>query len=174
MTASAALLAGGGLLSAVGGIQQGRAAQDAANFEADVFNQRARSERQAAGVEAEDFERKFSATRASSIARSGASGIDPTSGSALLVDEALVREGVLQESRIRHAGQVRGQRLDDQAGLSRQRGKFAKKAANIGAIGSLLTGFSGLTGSNFFGSNRPSSGGLPIGAVGGLAGGVLS
>ena len=158
MTASAALLAGSGILGAVGSMHQGRAAQDAANAEADVLNQRAISERQAGAVEAEDFERSFSRKLSAGVARSGASGVDISSGSPLLVTEASVREGVHQENKIRHASTVRAQRLDQQAGLSKQRGRFAKKAAKFGAFGSLLTGFSGLAGTNssFFGSPKPS------------------
>lgn len=164
MTSAAALLSvGASFIAAKGALQQGRAEDEAAQFQANALEAQAASERDAAGAEAEDFSRQQSRTRASSLARLGASGVS-SAGSPLLVDEAFIREGALGEMRILQSGSVRSTRLKDQAGLERTRGKFARRAASLSATGSLLTGFSGaLSSGGFFGSKRPSGSGFGAG-----------
>lgn len=152
MVATATIIAGAasalsGVVGAMGAIQQGRAAQQAANYQAEVQEQQAEYERQASAVEASDFRREGHRRRASSFARTGASGVSQTSGSPLMVDEAFVKDVALGSARILHGGEVRGTRLEQQAGLSRAEGKASRAAGGIRAGQSLLTGFSNFAGS---------------------------
>lgn len=130
-----------GVLGAIGQQRQAEAQAQAAEFQAKTLEQRARSEREAAAAEAQDFRRQGSRARAASIARTGGSGVEADTGSPLLVDEAFVKDVALGSSRIRHGGEVRGTRLDQQAGLSRSQAGFARQAGGIQAGTSLLSGF---------------------------------
>lgn len=129
-----------GVFSALGAIAEGQAQKQAADFNAKVSEQRAISERNAAGVEASDFKRgEMRQVRAAQAAR-GAAGVT-MAGSPLLVDEATVREVALGSSRIKHGGQVKGTRLEQDAELERMRGKAAETASYIRAGSSLLGSF---------------------------------
>ena len=143
-----------GVMGASGAAQQARAAQQAANFQAEVQEQQAQAERDRAAVEAQDFRREGSRARAASLARMGASGTVASEGSPLLVDEAFVKELALGSARIQHGGEVRGTRLDQQAELTRAEGRSARRAGGINAGASLLSGLSGgasiLSGSTAF------------------------
>lgn len=132
-----------GILGAVGAIREGKAADRAAKFQAEVLDQQAASERNVAGAEAEGFRRRGSRARASSIARGGASGIDTQKGSPLLVDEAFVKDIALGSARVLQGGEVRGTRLEQQGVLSRFQGKNAKSASLFRAGQSILTGIQG-------------------------------
>ena len=147
---SAALSIGGGILGAIGAIQEGKAADKAGKFQQKVLDQQAASERDVAGASAEDFRRSGSRKRASSIARLSGGGVAPE-GSPLLVDEAFVKEIALGSGRLLHGGAVRGARLEEQGELARFQGRNAKAASRIKAGSSLLSGLSGAIGSTGFG-----------------------
>lgn len=123
----------------LGNIQQGKAAQKAAEFQARVQEQQANAERQAAAAEAEDFRRRFSRRRAGNVARLGGSGVD-IAGSPLLVFEDFEREAALQSSRLLNIGDVRATRLEQQADLTRAGGRSARRAGTLRAGQSLLSG----------------------------------
>ena len=132
----------GGFLGAVGALQAGKAADRAGKFQQAVLDQQAASERDVSRAVAEDFRRRGSRARASSIARLSASGA-AVEGSPLLVDEAFVKDIALGSARILQGGEVRGTRLAQQGVLARFEGKAAKAASKIRAGQSLLTGFRG-------------------------------
>jgi hypothetical protein len=132
------LMAGIGAMGAMGELQKGQSAKEAADYNAAVSRQRAATERDAAAAEMSDFFRKESRSRASGIAARGGSGVT-MEGSPLMVDEATVREIALGASRIRHGGEVRGTRLEQEANLDEMRGKHAKDASYLAAGKSMLT-----------------------------------
>ena len=148
------LLAAGTAISAFGAIQQGRAAKAQGQFEAalleqqaDVTEQQAASERTAARQSEEDFRRQQSALMARRRAILGASGVDLSTGSPLLVSLDLARETELQALRIRSGGEIRGTRLEQQAGLQRGEAGLARLSGSAGqTAGFLRTGSTLLTG----------------------------
>ncbi len=136
-----ALLIGGTALSAVGAIQSGQALSDRQDFQAQVAEQQADSERVASRQEEEDFRRQQSFLMARRRAMLGASGVQVTSGSPLLVSQDFARETELNALRIRSGGNIRATRLEQQADLFRSSGSSARTAGRIRAGSSLLTGF---------------------------------
>lgn len=142
---------GGGVLSAAGSIQKGQAAQDAANFNAAGDNQRAAEEQDQAAASTQDYIRKGSDTEASAVALQGASGVTGA-GSPLLVDENTVRQVALGAARTLQGGEIRANRLRDDATLQRMRGDAAVTGSYLDAGGSLLTSV-GKFGSGRFGGS---------------------
>ena len=70
----------------------------------------------------------------------GASGVDPATGSPLLVSEDIAGEVELQAQRIRAGGEVRATRLEQQAQLSRLQGRQAQTGGFLRAGSLLLSG----------------------------------
>lgn len=137
--AAAAAIAGAAL-SAYGSVQQGKAAQEAANFEAAINLQQADRERQLAEAAEADFRKDQSRLLAQRRAVLGASGVESTTGSPLLVSEDFVGEVELEALRIRNGGEVSATRLEQQAILTQSGGANAASAANLRAGASLLQG----------------------------------
>lgn len=139
-TVMMALAIGGSVVGAAGDLQQGAAADKAAQFNADVAEQRARSEREAAAIEAQDFKREEMRKLAASRTARATTGVT-SAGSPLMVEESVVREIALGASRLRFGGEVRGTRLDQDAELSRMQGRSAKTASYFKAGSSILSSF---------------------------------
>ena len=129
---------GGGVMSAAGSIQKGQAAQEAANYNAAVAAQRAAEERDSAAAATQDYVRKGSDTLASATALRGATGVT-SEGSPLMVDEATVRQVALGAARTLHGGELRANRLEDDAKLQKMKGENAVTASYLDAGSSLLT-----------------------------------
>ena len=130
---------GGAAISAVGAIQQGQAAQAQGNLQAQVLQQQATSERQRAAADEADFRNRQSRATAERRAGLGASGVDPSQGSPLLVSEDFAGEAELQALRIRTGGEVTATRAEQQATLQRFQGRAAQRSGFIRG-GSLLIG----------------------------------
>lgn len=139
MGIEALLIGGATALSVFGKLQEGKAAEEAATFNAGILRQRAQSERDSANAEAADFERRQGAALAGARAARAGTGVT-FEGSPLLVDTATVREIVLGAERMRHGGEKRGRILETEADLAEMTGDQARKAGYIGAGRSLLTG----------------------------------
>jgi hypothetical protein len=135
----------GSFAQAAGQKKEARAAEQAARFDAAAKEQQAATERDAAAVEASDFRRRQGRILAERRANAGASGIT-SAGSPLLVEEATLREIALGSARAGHQGFVRSSRLEDGATLDRQRGRNARRAGNIAAGSTLLSGFGNFAG----------------------------
>ena len=134
------LSAAGAALSAVSAIQQGQAAQSQANFQAAILRQQAERERQQAASDAEDFRRNQSRILAARRAALGASGVEPASGSPLLVSEDFASEVEFQALRILSGGEVRATRAEQQAVLQRFAGRAARTSGFIRGGSLLVTG----------------------------------
>ena len=132
--------AAGSALSAAGALKQGSAAAAASDFQADVLRQQAEQEQRVAASNERDFRRDQSRLMASRRAAQGASGVESSSGSPLLVTEDFAAETELQAQRIRQGGEITSNRLMDQAALTRAEGKNAKSASFFSAGDSLLSG----------------------------------
>ena len=136
--ALAAASIGSGIVGAAGNIQQGRAASDAALFNARALQQQADQDRAASGLEASEFvkkQRRFLA--GASVGRTGGSGV-LMSGSPLLVDEDTINEIAFREALIRHGGETRATRNEQQAALQTARAGHERTASYYRAGSSLL------------------------------------
>lgn len=129
-------------IGAVGAIGQGMAAGQQAKLQSSVLAQQATSEREQAGASEDDFRRRQSRVMAARRAALGASGVDSATGSPLLVSEDMAGEAELQALRIRHGGEVRATRLEQQAQLARLQGKSAQTGGLLRG-GSLLVSGAG-------------------------------
>ena len=131
-------------VGAVGAIQQGQAAGQQAKIQAGILGQQAAQEKRAAAASEADFRSRQSRLMAQRRAALGASGVQPGTGSPLLVSEDFAGEVELQALRIREGGEIRSTRLQQQAGLQR----FAGQQAQTGGFlrgGSLLLSGAGRT-----------------------------
>ena len=137
---------GGGLLSGIGAIQQGRATSRQARGQANVLEQQAAREREIAQASEGDFRTGQSRAAATRRALFGATGGDISTGSARLVTEDISREVEQQAARIRQGGELRSSRLTQQAGLERARGRQARRAGVFRGGANLLTGIGGAFG----------------------------
>ncbi|MDJ0951688.1 MAG: hypothetical protein QNJ94_22485 [Alphaproteobacteria bacterium] len=136
--ASAAALASAGL-GAASAIARGREAQAAADFNAQRAEQEAARERRDARREAEDFRRRQNRTLASSRATRAGAGV-AADGTPLLVDEATAAEIELGARTLLTGGNRRANRRQEDAALSRFRGRTARSAGDVRAARTLLTG----------------------------------
>ena len=130
----------GTAVSTVGAIRQGKAASAQSNCQAGILRQQATRERQQAKADEGDFRRRLDRLFAARRAGLGASGVDPSTGSPLLVSEDFAAEVELNALRIRSGGKLRGTRLEQQAGLEQFRGRTAQRAGFFRAGSLLITG----------------------------------
>lgn len=138
LVAAGAAVAGAGV-GAVGAIQQGKAAQSAAEFNAKVGMQQAGREREIAGLQAEQFSRSQQALLSRARAARLASGVS-FQGTPALLDEQAVDEIAYNEALIRAGGEVKATRIEQDAALSRFGGQSARMSGMFRAGGSLLQG----------------------------------
>ncbi|MCH8859515.1 MAG: hypothetical protein IID54_08070 [Proteobacteria bacterium] len=134
-----ATIAGAGI-AAIGSIRQGQAAQQQANLQAQILQQQADRDRLDAAAKEEDFRRSQSRALAKRRAGLGATGVEPASGSPLLVSEDFAGEVELQALRIRSGGELRATRAEQQAVLQRFKGRAARTSGFTRGGALLLTG----------------------------------
>ena len=142
IASSTALLIAAGL-SAVGSISQGQAASSQAKFQAAVGEQQATRTRQIAVGDEEDFRRKQSRLLAERRAALGKSGTEIGTGTSLLAAEDFAAETELQALRIRSGGETQATRLQQQAELTRRKGRSQQLTGYLRGGASLLSGFAG-------------------------------
>jgi len=135
-----AVTALGTVVSTLGQIRAGQAAEQSANYQAAVQTQQAQREKENAKVRAEDYRRAASAAQGTSRAMLGASGISPSTGSPLLVASDFAVEKELNIRRLQNQGKVTSNRLLQSAELTRTSGRNARTASYLSAGSSLLTG----------------------------------
>lgn len=124
-------------VGAAGAVYSGAQAQKAANMQAAIDRQRAEREREVADLQAKEFERDQADLMAKRRALMGGSGVDPTSGSPLLVSEDFAAENEFQRLLIEAGGEDRATRLEQSARLQEMKGRNARTAGLVKG-GSLL------------------------------------
>lgn len=153
VTAAVASVAAAGV-SAVGAIQQGSAAEAAAEYQArvaeqqaEVTRQQADQERVVAATSETDYRKQQSRQMAARRAALGGTGVESGSGSPLLVSQDFAAEIEQQALRLRAGGEISATRLEQQAsltgaqaGLYRMQGSSARSASYLTAGSSLLGG----------------------------------
>ena len=117
-------------MSAMGQMQAGKAANSAAQYNAQVANNNAIAARQTAAEDRKRFDRQTK-LRMGTL-RAGGASLD------LLEDSAMQEE--LEALSILHGGEIQAQGFENTATLERAKGAAAKSAGISGAAGSLLKG----------------------------------
>lgn len=141
--AMVASLAGAGM-SAMGAVRTGQAQQQQAEQtaalqrqQAQIQLQQADRERQINQARESDFRRQQSALKARRRAVAGAAGVEFAAGSPLLVTEDFEAESELAALRVRSTGELRGTRLEQQAGLT----QFAARQTQAAGAQAASAGF---------------------------------
>jgi len=135
------LAIGGTILSTIGQLQQAKAAQANAGFQAAQYEARANEERasaQRAAIE-ERRQKELAVSRARAVGAASGGGIDLS----LLGD--IEEDGELRAAAALYEGEERAKGMTNQAAAARFDGQNAKRAGMIGAAGTILKG-----GTSFF------------------------
>lgn len=146
----AELAIGSAVLGAVGSIQQGRAAQSAANFQAAQLEQRAKAEKAQSQRQAIEKSRQIKLAQSRAKARMGASGIDTASPTLANILGGLDYEADLARDTELAAGENRAAGYATQAGAARIEGKQAKKAGYFGAVTAIGSAASSAAGQSLY------------------------
>jgi hypothetical protein len=164
------IAAAGATIAAYSSVQQGKAANRAAQFEAGQMEHNAKEARAASQRDAMEQRRRAEVAQSRALAvaaASGAGALDPTVIELIGDIEA---EGDLNARTALYAGEERGKGMEAQAGARRYEGAEMKRAANMKAFSTILSSagsFAGKFGGNtsFVGSGHSDLGsGLRLGS----------
>lgn len=135
------LAGGASVLGALGQVQGGREAEAAARFNAEQLELEGEREVEDAAIRESRQREQDARVLSSARANIAASGFSPTEGTSDLVVLAdIAAESEKDAQLIRRAGQLRRGDLRTQAEIERGQGRSARRAGEIGAIGTLLGG----------------------------------
>jgi len=137
---TAALTIGMSVVSAAGKIKAGRAERDRYRREADLIELKGRTEAIAFKQKGVDILSNLNNTLAAIIARSAASGVDPTSGSAAVLATASTADGITEANIAADNAILAVNQASEQADIYRTAGDTAYKSSVMGAIGTIGTG----------------------------------
>lgn len=140
---STALTVGSTLLGAVGAIQQGQAAKDAAEYNAQVQEQQSKIAQDQGAAKATEIAARTKQRLAGARAGSIQNGLE-LDGSVTDVLDTVRKQGALDELTALYDSNLRAQGLRQSAAAERAKGSNAVAASYLGAGTSLLTGFSKL------------------------------
>lgn len=140
MSAMAGMAAAGGVLGAVGNLQQADAQKKAANYNAGIMDDNAAFSLAAGEDQAQQALKAGREARSSIRANAGASGVQVDTGSPLLVQREAIVSSTLDAARAKYAAEVQATGYKKQAALYRFSGKQAQIAGYFGAASSLLGG----------------------------------
>jgi hypothetical protein len=135
--ATTALSAG---VAAYSSYEAGRREKSARDYNARMAEYQAQTARQAAEARREIYAKKASRQLATMRARYGASGVDVSEGSPLLVLMESAGEAAKDELRIKYGGEAESWSLLSEAQQQREAGEGAYTGGIISAGGSLLSG----------------------------------
>lgn len=138
--AALATAAAGTVTSTVGAIQQGKSAQNLANYNAQIAQNDAIAARQKAEFDARAQERQarlFAGTQRASMAATGGELLDMQD-----VVDMSAEEAELENLAIQYGGDMGYRAGQQRATVARMEGAAAKQKAQGAAMGSLLTGAS--------------------------------
>lgn len=141
-----AAVVAGAAATAAGAIQQGQAAKNTANFNAQVSRNNAIGVEQASAAESDRQNLQSRKLIASGVAAAGASGVDPNSGSPLEVVADLAGQAKLDEELAKWQARERAKGYATQATLDTYTGRQAARAGTITAGASLLQGMGRVSG----------------------------
>ena len=134
------LMAAGAVVSAVGAIQQGKAAKAAADYNATVSEQNAQIARNDAAMQAVQIERENALRLGAIRAAQGKSGGVANEGSVLDVLGDVAAQGELERQQAIYQGELRARGFTNTAQLDRYSGRQAQSAGYMRAGAELLSG----------------------------------
>jgi hypothetical protein len=134
----------GTVLGYQGAMAQGKAAQAAANYEAQQMEMQGKEELAAAGAERDQLRRKKELAQSTLQANAAASGFSATDPTALNLAEDIEEYGTLQEQMAMYGGSSRAAGRKAQAEAARMTGRAAMQGARYKAMGTVLSGVSTL------------------------------
>lgn len=171
--APVALAAVSGVTKAFGAYQQGRAEEQAMNYNAQVSDAQARLARQQGDSRVEDVYRNYLQRRGQQQAAVSSSGIDTSEGTPIRLFEMSAANAEMDALNTRYNAEMEAFNAENQARAYRARAKAARRATNISVGAQLLSsgsqiyragGFNNL----FSGASRQSSAGMPVGFPSGV------
>lgn len=127
---------------AVGSIIGGEAANNASKADARALIQNRDIARAQAGAREDQSRRQSASLLGEQYARTAQSGIDPNSGSALRVLQDDATKAELDALTIRYEGETQARAYENEARMTRARGKQARAAGYFNAATSVLGGAS--------------------------------
>lgn len=139
MSLTASLLVADAIIGGISAHQQG-------NQQANQYRAQARREGILSELDEKDFRRRQSKVFGEMFAAGGRSGIDMTTGSALLAAGDFAAETELNALKIRMGGQMAVDNLKTAARYSKQAGRAGLVQGGFRAGATLLTGFSDFNG----------------------------
>ena len=128
------------VVGALSAIQQGRAAQAAANYNATINEQNAQISRADAAIEATQVQRENALRLGAIRANQGASGGAAGEGSVLDVLGDVAAQGELERQFVLYQGEQRARGFTNTAQLDRYSGRQARSASYMRAGTELLSG----------------------------------
>ena len=141
VVSAGSLLSGvGTLVGAISAISQGRAAQQQADLQAEIFRREAERERLVSKGEASDFARQSRRLLARQRALAGGSGVQIGTGTPLELSVDTAEEAEFQRLKILSGGEADVSRLLSRAALEREKGRAARRAGFIRGGSLLLRG----------------------------------
>ena len=129
-------------VSAYSSYESGQQQKKASEYNASVAEWQAGEARKAAELKASDYQKEAALRLSRMRASYGASGVETTEGTPLLVLMESAKEAETDRQRILYGGEVSSWGLLSQATLDRYAGKGAARAGTLGAGASLLSGAS--------------------------------
>lgn len=147
----------GTALSAAGAISQGQAAQDVANYNAQVARNNATAEQQRAAYEAGITRDRVRGIMAQQRAGFASAGLDPRQGTPVTVLGDTAKQGELDVLARLYAGESAATAYRNDANRFIAEGQAAKSAAKIGAMTSLVGGIGKLASSGGTSAYKPLS-----------------
>lgn len=139
------LVAGTAAVKGVGGIMEGISQMRGQAEQGRILREQAGWERGRSEFEAGMYRNRVERSVSRDVAKRGAAGIDPNSGSALLTDVATIHEGELNAQALIREGEVRAYRYEQEADLRERAGKKAYGAGFVNAGAGSLTALSALS-----------------------------
>lgn len=131
----------GTVAAAVGSIQQGQAAAATGEYNAQVAENNATAEKQRAAYDAGLIDERKDKVRAAQEAGMAASGVDVGVGTPVAVLGDTEAQGERDVLARLYGGETAATASMNDANLFRAEGRAARKAGNIGAATSLMSGF---------------------------------
>lgn len=138
--ASAPLMLASSAISAIGQMRAGQAQREMYDEQAAQARMRGRSEAIAYKQQGADVLRNLNENLAAIIARSAAGGVDPTSGSAAVMQQYAMAEGIREKNIAADNALLAEGQAATQAHQYRMAGQAAQQASFFQAVGTLGTG----------------------------------
>ena len=158
----------GTVVSAVGTVAAGQARRKQADFQAAQLDVKAKEERAAAGLEAQEIQRATRLKLSTLQARAAASGFGAADPTVLDLAGGIAERGGLAAGITRYGGNSRGRAYNAQAEGERISGRAAETASYWGAASTVIGGFGSMF-ARYGQSFMPSS---PVNDLWGNGGGV--